>query len=165
MRHTTRISSRENCKRRFVAFASSFARWVISMPSSLRRGTPSRRTIMSRIWHMPSWNPQWLCHPFATARGLGAYPKSSGSAGHNREGLWALAERTSRAMSPFQGTPCYPHRRRRGVWFRRGQRGRRACPGEGGRVPGPQPSRKNRLMNRSGVRPAAAPPSPTVRRP
>src|SRR5260370_4461845 len=44
----------------------------------------------------------------------------------------------------------YPHRRRRVVWFRQGQRGRRACPGEGGRIPGPQPSRKNRLMNRSG---------------
>ena len=52
------------------------------------------------------------------------------------------------ARGSVQGQPRYPHRRRRGVWFRQGQRGRRACPGEGGRGPGPQPSRKNRLMNR-----------------
>jgi NADP-dependent 3-hydroxy acid dehydrogenase YdfG len=53
------------------------------------------------------------------------------------------------ARGSVQGQPRYPHRRwRAGVWFRQGQRGRCACPGEGGRGPGPQLSRNNRLMNR-----------------
>jgi NAD(P)-dependent dehydrogenase (short-subunit alcohol dehydrogenase family) len=54
------------------------------------------------------------------------------------------------AVAKLVGQPRCPHRRWRGVWFRQGQRGRRACPGEGGRGPGPQPSGKNRVMNRSG---------------
>ena len=51
------------------------------------------------------------------------------------------------ARRSSQGQPRCPHRRRRAVRLRPGQRGRRAGAIQGGRGSGSQPSRKSRLIN------------------